>query len=314
MILSASSVLLIAKYSNPAVYGNYLFYFSVFSVLAILSGFGGENILIMYGSKYNRFKNKLLGNAIIVRTIFSVIIVLFSLLYFFIFIPNENNLYLILLLIGALLSAYSNPLFFSYYRILGYFFKPILFTYISSVFFIFFLFFFNQSLNFNRICFGFFIGSFFSFVIILIDLFVKQNLSFSYKIFKKYFKESFVFSLSQTFDFFSSRLDIFIIKILLDPYSVGIYGISQKIVSLFQIIPSSFHIVELPLFHSISGNLQELIKVFEKFRMKMVEIGIFIFGLLILVHKEVLVIFFEKKYIDSSKLPYNIIFCIYFSI
>jgi O-antigen/teichoic acid export membrane protein len=109
-----------------------------------------------------------------------------------------------------------------------------------------------------------------------------------------------IFMFSQVFDYIFLRVDILVIKFILGPFLLGIYAVGQRLVSFFQIIPSSFHIVELPLFHSLATNLPELQIRFLKLRSTLIQIGVFLFGLLVLNSKWLITLFFSSKYKEAE--------------
>jgi len=95
-------------------------------------------------------------------------------------------------------------------------------------------------------------------------------------------RDGMVFSVSQAFDFVFSRIDIFLLKFVAGPHLLGIYAAAQRIVSLLQLIPSSFHIVELPEFHRAASDPARLTAKFRQLRGLLFEIGLCMFGVLII--------------------------------
>ena len=148
----------------------------------------------------------------------------------------------------------------------------------------------------------FFLSNIISIIIFLIDTRNLVKLKISYRLFKNNCKSGFIFSVSQIFDFAFARLDIFLLQFMLGSYAVGIYAAGQRIVSVFQLIPSSFHVVELPEFHRVSNNPQMLLDKFRNLRTLLLEFSLLVFVPLIINASTIVRYLFGNSYSDATSI------------
>ena len=134
-------------------------------------------------------------------------------------------------------------------------------------------------------------------------------MKFSFKIFKRNYKNGFIFSISQVFDFAFARLDIFLLQFLLGSFSVGIYAAGQRVVSVFQLIPSSFHVVELPEFHRVSNDPDKLLSKFIHLRSLLLELSLLVFVPLIINANKIIALLFGNSYSEADSIVVILSFC-----
>lgn len=297
--LSALTIILIARYLGANEYGKYVYLLTSTSILPLLAGLGSEHVFIMEASKYKRLFPYLFGNAFFIRVFVTIFAILITYLILIIF--DVDDFWIILLLTsGSFLAVFSNPLFVSFYRVKGIHIKPWLICIITPVFYLIYLIVLSKiSINIYTISLGFFISNFITIIVFIIDVSSMISIKFNFKLLIKNFKSGMIFSISQVFDFAFARIDIFILQYLVGNYAVGIYAAGQRVVSIFQLIPSSFHVVELPEFHRISNNSIELLSKFRNLRIILIELSLIVFGLLIINSNEIIKILFGSKFYES---------------
>lgn len=294
--LAAGTVIYLAQLLDADDYGQYVYYLTAVSVLPLFAGLGGEHVFLMQGSRARRLVPVLFGNAVATRitlTIASMLVVGAAL--YLRQVPDRTSIALILA--GSLIAVFSNPLFLSLYRVQGIHVRPWLIVLCGPAFQIVYLVVLPSRLvTLQAVAIGFLLSHVLTLGIFLFDIgrLVKPRVSGAY--FRRYFKPGVVFSLSQGFDYAFSRIDLLLIEFVLGPYSVGIYAAGQRVVTLFQVLPSSFHIVELPEFHRAAADPVRLETKFRRLRRLMVELSLLCFGLLILNSRLVVDVLFKPEY------------------
>ena len=269
--LAAATAIYIARILGVHDYGTYIYLTTATSVIPLFVGLGAEHVFIMEASKAPRLIPIFFGNALLLRTLFSILYLLLTVLVL-LFITQKEFWVILLVTTGSLIAVFPNPLFLSFYRVKGIHIRPWLIAFSGPLTFLIFLFFQEkESASIEIVALGFCFSHFLTLILFLLDMRNRIKLKFSIIHIKKHFKQGIIFSISQVFDFAFARLDIFLIQFILGSYSVGIYAAGQKVVSLFQVIPSSFHVVELPEFHRISYNSILLTEKFRDLRKLLIE-------------------------------------------
>ncbi len=227
----------------------------------------------MFASRNPKDIGKLFGNASLIKLVMSVLVIIGCFLMFE-FIQNGDKDSIVLILIGSLICALSNPLIVSYYRVVDEHLVPWLIYMLAPIIFLAYLY-FSDSSDFFLIdaAWAYLVSQSITFIVFLIDLLRRVKLSFDFSLVVKHFKLGIMFSVSQSFDYASHKMDVIIIKLLLGANSLGVYSAGLKVVLLFNIIPSSFHIVELPEFHRLSRDKNKLLNRFIDLRLLLIEIG-----------------------------------------
>ena len=296
-LISVFSLVLISRGLEVSVFGNYIYITTLCSLISLFSGLGFEHSFLMGASRDNLKFERLFDNAILVRTCvnfcFLFISIIFNILTKFEYFEYS------IFLFSYTLSAFVNPLFIAHYRVNDIHIKPWILSFIGPLFFLLFLTFKCTFSNLLELAYGFLISNLFMFLVFCFDL--RKNLRI--RIHKRSLIEnnriSLVFMTSQVFDYIFLRIDILLVKFLLGTYFLGLYAAGQRLVSFFQIIPSSFHIVELPVFHRLSNNISELQKRFLQLRAILLYTSVFLFGLLNLNAPLLINMFFSSKYVDA---------------
>lgn len=301
-VISAVTVIYLARLLETQEYGKYVYYSTAASILPLFAGLGGEHVFLMEGSKESKLIPFFFGNAILIRTVLTIILIGIVILILFIFHISEFYA-IFFIVLGSLLSAFSNPLFLSFYRIIGIYIRPWIICFLAPLFLIIFIFSIPQKqMSFQTVSLGYFLSQCLPLCVFLYDIKTKVRLKISVRYIKKFLQTGVVFSISQMFDYAFARLDIFLIQLVSGSYAVGIYAAGQRVVSLLQLIPSSFHVVELPEFHRVSNNKLLLTEKFRKLRLILVELGLLFFGLLIVNSTQIISILFTPQYKDSFKI------------
>lgn len=299
-LLAAVTIIFIARLLGATEYGRYVYLITASSILPLFAGLGAEHVFIMQASKKHRLIPFLFGNAFFIRvliTITALIVVGIGLLFFEI----PDFVVVLLLTAGSLLAVFSNPLFLSLYRVKGSHIRPWLICFVTPLSYLLFLFFVGKErMNIYLVSLGFFLSNLVSIIIFLTDTRKMIKMKISFKMIRYNFKSGLIFSVSQIFDFAFARLDIFLLQFLVGSYAVGIYAAGQRVVSVFQLIPSSFHVVELPEFHRISLDPEKLLAKFRSLRSLLLEISLFVFVLLIINASVIIKILFGTAYSEAA--------------
>ena len=297
-LVSVFSLILISRGFSVEVFGNYIFIVTICSLLALFSGFGSEHVFLMKASRDISQIDVLFGRSLLIRAFVNVIFITIG--FFFNYLTEYKFWIHSVFMLGYSIASFVNPLFVAFYRVRGDHIKPWIFSLIGPIIFLLYLIWFCAYDTLIQIGYFFLLSNLIMFIIFFIDL--KQNFKFSFRSFnvRENGKIGFIFMLSQIFDYIFLRVDVLVVKFLLGPYLLGIYAVGQRLVSFLQIIPSSFHIVELPVFHSLSSNLSELQLHFLRLRSSLIQIGVVLFGLLVLNSKWLIVLFFSSKYKESE--------------
>lgn len=301
-ILAAITIIVIARLLGASEYGRYVYLITVSSILPLFAGLGAEHVFIMIASKHHRLIPFLFGNAFFVRLVITSLVLIFLSIGLLLFGISDFWV-VILITAGSLFAVFSNPLFLSLYRVKGLHIRPWIISFVSPIFFILYLFFLGEKfITIQLVSIGFFLSNIISIIIFLIDTRKLVKLKISYRLFKNNCKSGIIFSVSQIFDFAFARLDIFLLQFMLGSYAVGIYAAGQRIVSVFQLIPSSFHVVELPEFHRVSNNPQMLLDKFRNLRTLLLEFSLLVFVPLIINASTIVRYLFGNSYSDATSI------------
>lgn len=299
-ILAAITIIIIARLLGASEYGRYVYLISISSIMPLFAGLGSEHVFIMIASKHQRLIPFYFGNALFVRLVITSFVLIFLSIGLQLF--GVSDYWVVnLIAAGSLFAVFSNPLFLSLYRVKGIHIRPWIISFFSPLSFILFLIILGKKLiTIQLVAIGFFLSTLIPVIIYLIDINNLVKIKISYRLFKKNYRSGLIFSISQIFDFAFARLDIFLLQYLLGSYAVGIYAAGQRIVSVFQLIPSSFHVVELPEFHRVSNNSSLLLDKFRSLRTLLLEISLIVFVPLIINAKAIVYIFFGDLYSDAA--------------
>lgn len=295
--VASLTTILIARKLGAEDYGVYVYLLTATAIFPLFTGLGSEHVFLMEASKTEELIKPLFSTAFFLR----IIITLFLLLIIIGInynINNYNKWSIICISFGSLLAVFNNPLSLSYFRVLGKHIFPWVIIFIGSFFFLLYVLLAHD--NLISISIGFLIsqlGPLLFFIysfrkILVFDLKLMMN--------KEYIKKGLIFSFSQGFDYAFARLDIFIIQFFSGPFFLGLYAPAQRIMFLFQIIPSSFHVVELPEFHRLSNQRSLLEEKFRALRGTLTEISLLISGCIYLSADYIVVTLFGSEFSDSG--------------
>lgn len=297
--LAAITIIIIARLLGAKEYGRYIYLITSSSILPLLAGLGSEHVFIMEASKRKLLIPFLFGNAFFIRLVVTLISISIVCLILIIF-GSFDFWVVILMTSGSLIAVFANPLFVSLYRVKGLHVRPWVICFVTPISYLIYLFIISKfNLNIFLISLGFFVSNLFAVIFFILDTNRIIKMKISIKLIKRYFTSGLIFSVSQVFDFAFARLDIFLLQFFVGSYAVGIYAAGQRVVSIFQIIPSSFHVVELPEFHRISSDPILLLKKFRNLRLLLLELSLLVFGLLMINSNPVIKILFGEAYSDA---------------
>ncbi|SJZ74254.1 Membrane protein involved in the export of O-antigen and teichoic acid [Sediminibacterium ginsengisoli] len=297
-MLAAAITIYIARLLGAENYGKYIYMITATSLLPLFIGLGGEHVFIMEASRDMNLLPVFFSNAVFIRSVLTAVALVVAIITCFAFRVNDSWPFM-LVLAGSLLAVFPNPLFLSLYRVKGIHIRPWVLLFITPLFFIGYLFLYRNMIDLSVVSTGFFFSQFIVFVLFIIDTRRIVEFKVDFKFLKMNVRKGIIFSVSQAFDFAFARLDIFMLQFLLGPFSVGIYAAGQRVVSLLQLIPSSFHIVELPEFHRISHDKQRLEARFRSLRKLLMELAMLCFGLLIINASYIVTVLFSDLYTDT---------------
>jgi O-antigen/teichoic acid export membrane protein len=299
-VLVASTAIYITHLLGVQDYGKYVYLITITSLLPLFLGLGAEHVFIMKASNNLNYLPVLFGNALFIRAVLTAASLFISALLLIAF--SAEDFWIILLIItGSLLAVFANPLFLSFYRVKGLHTRPWLIGFISPITFLLYLILIRENTSkLELVSLGFCFSHAIALIIFLVDIrkFISPKINFS--LIKKHFKLGLVFSFSQGFDYAFSRIDIFLLQFALGPAAVGVYAAAQKLTTLVQVIPSSFHIVELPEFHRLSTNANLLTKKFRSLRLLLLELGILFFGVIVLNAEFIIKLLFSEEFNEAA--------------
>ena len=299
--LAALNVILIAIVLEPTAYGQYVYWLTIASIAPLFAGLGTEHVFIMEASRHRELATVYFGNAVFVRAIVST----------FLFIgigiganltSPENFQTIMLISGGSLLAMFPSPLFMAYYRVQSAYIRPLVMGLVGPLAFLAFLALrADRIVSIEHISVAFCLTNALVLLLYLMDMRRFVRLQVDWERLKTSLRDGMVFSVSQAFDFIFSRIDIFLLKFVAGPHLLGIYAAAQRIVSLLQLIPSSFHIVELAEFHRAASDPARLTVKFRQLRGLLFEIGLFVFGILIINADGIVHLLFGNHYQEAGR-------------
>jgi len=300
--LAAATVIYLARILQTDEYGRYVYYLTAASVVPLLTGLGGEHVFLMQASRDSKLIPVLFGSALFVRGVLTVLVSFIAAAILFLGGVSHADA-IILIVTGCLLTAFSNPLFLSFYRVKGIHIRPWIILFLNPLTFFSYLLVLPKSfVSVQAVSLGFVLSQVVPFCVFLVDVKGRVSLRISWECVRKFSGTGMMFSLSQAFDYLFSRVDIFLIQIVLGPFFVGVYAAGQRVVSLFQLIPSSFHVVELPEFHRAAENKPLLVEKFRSLRRLLLELAALFFGLMILNSAYIVGTLFKETYKGASSI------------
>jgi O-antigen/teichoic acid export membrane protein len=298
--LAALSVIYLARVLDPADYGWFVYYSTIAALLPQFAGAGGEHVLMMQGSRDARLVPALFGNTLVVRTLVTLVMVAITWIYVGVVHP-AHEIAILCIVFAALLTAYPNPLFLALYRIQGRHVRPWILGFVAPVSFLIYLLCIREgTATLERVAVGFLLSQLAVVALLIFDLFHLIRPKFDAELFRRFARPGGIFCASQSFDYLSARIDVLLVQFFAGPQAVGLYAAAQKIISLLQILPSSFHVVELPEFHRLAAQPAELSARFFRLRALMIELGLGFAGWLMLGAEDLIFLLFGKEYAGAE--------------
>lgn len=283
VVVTAVLFLKIANVLGPDNYGLYVFAMSVGMFAALIDGFGGEYLLVMFGSRDEKEIPELFGNALLLRLILMLPMLIIS--YLVAVVYQISNIFIgwyMTIVFATVIKGFVYPLFISYYRVINNVRIPWLSLFFCNLLFLVYVFMLKKDqMSLGYIVMGYLLSNFLLLTIFSIDL--SKRLGFAISLVKLLDKIKFnrIFLSTQIVDLLFSRVDIFVIQAILGTSALGIYSVGYKIPATLIAIPSAFHMVMLPLFHKSTHQPRELLKLFNQTRKFMIEISAFVLGFLV---------------------------------
>jgi len=278
--LAAVNVILTAIVLRPEVYGQYVYLVTVSSVAPLLAGLGMEHLLLMEASRERSLTWTYFSHALLIRMVMSLVILAAIVLlgwHFF----TDRFVPISLINAGLLLSAFPSALFLALYRIEGRHVRPWLMTFAGPIgFLIYITWVRGNMISLERVALAFFLSHVLVLTLFGLDMLRFARLEWEFARIPRDVGRSVVFAVSQAFDYAFARIDIILVKLVAGVHTVGIYAVGQRIVSLLLLLPSSFHMVELPEFHRASANPDQLTIRFLALRRLLLELGLLLLGVI----------------------------------
>lgn len=301
MLISLIVGALSARYLGPSNYGLINYGISIVTFFLSIAKLGLENIIIKEYIENKNENGKIIGTALIMRTISSIISIILIYMLVTILKPNEE-----LTIIITMLQSIS--LIFQSYEIIDYWFQSQLNSkYVSitksvayvivSIYKIFLLvtkksvIWFAMSTTIDYIV----------IFIILIYIYKKnsnQKLSFSKKTAKKLFKKSYHFIISSMFVTLYMQMDKIMIGHFLSERFVGLYAAATTICTLWSFIPDAIiNSMRTTIYESKKNNDEKYLNKLRLLYCIIFWLGIFFSTMITIFSKIILMILYGKEYL-----------------
>jgi O-antigen/teichoic acid export membrane protein len=301
-IVLALTFIYLANVMGPSNFGLFTFVFTVGAFPPIFTGLGSESVLLMFASRDSTKLNYLFGNAIAIRFIFSVLVLVVIFVISFIF-SIENNQLIIIAIAAALLNGFNSSLYSAVFRVLGMHLKSVLFTFFGSIIFgVIILISANKSITPLEVILGSIISYLCIFLVVTFIILRHVRPIFSYKNWQDQKQLGIKFSLSQLMDLLFQRVDILILQLLLGSASVGLYSASNRITSALILFPSALQFVFLQDFHRNAFDKNLLHKTFKRFLLFILESSGFIIGVIFWNSDLIINILYTNQYTNAGLL------------
>ena len=304
--VSGLTAFYLAVVLTPDAYGKFVFISTVSAVAPLFAGLGTEHVLIMEGSRDASLVPVYFGNALVVRLILSVLLSIAGGALLWQLGGDDVGVWF-LLGSGSFVAAFSNPLFLAVYRIQNHHVRPWVFCLAGSALFFVYVAVLGQRATLMNIAAGFLAAQIVTALLFVSDFRRRVRVEFAIDEMRSCLRKGLIFAASQGCDYLFARMDIFLVQLLCGPRSLGVYSVAQRIASMFQMIPSSLNIVELPEFHRAAAETAALGRRFRDLRRILLEIGMLVYGLIVLNAAFIVQRVFPADYDDAT--PVLIILC-----
>ena len=273
----------IANILGPANYGIFTFSMSVGMFAVLFDGFGGEYLVVMFGSRDEKNIPELFGNALILRLLLFLPILAVSYIVALCYqLSSHNTLAYMGIVSTSMMAGFASPFFVSYYRVVGKIRVPWLVMLSCKLLFLAYLTLLpREQAPIGHVVMGYFFSNFVLVLIFSVDLCRNLKIRLDLKYFLGNIKFNKYFFFSQIVDLLSVRVDVFAIQALSGASALGLYSLGYKIAGILVAIPSAIHMVMLPHFHKNANNHELLMKLFRQTRRVMIEVSAFVLGFLV---------------------------------
>ncbi|WP_407281983.1 flippase [Methanolobus sp. WCC1] len=248
-IISFFTVMYLVRYLGAEAYGKYAFAFAYISFFTIISDLGLHTILVRETSRKHEIKEKILGNAILISSILSIIAFLLAIVSTDIQnIPLDTKNIISIAGLSLLLGAIS-----PYGVIYEISFKmkySVLFSLVSRIFLL------AAVLTVIYMDIGIlwlvfvtvFADAIHSFLMFIFSKkIIKPSFKIDFNLWKRLLKESLPLALSSFFIIIFFRIDVIMLSMMKGDYDVGIYSSAFRLTEAVLFIPSTFMISMYPL-------------------------------------------------------------------
>lgn len=305
--VQGTTVIKLALVLGPESYGLFCFAAIIGTFGILLGGFGGDQVLIMFGSRDQELLSALLGNALLLRGLFSAVacLVCFSvgLAYG---LTTTPLLSFMLIVLAHLFLGFVQPLLASYYRVIGRVRIPWLGMLFTNSMFLVYIFISQPNLTSLLAVSLFYLGlNIALFFVLVINSANKIRPKISLALLKKNCNLSIMFWLTKIVDLLFARIDVFLIQAFLGVTAVGIYSLGYRFVAVLIAIPSAVHIVMQPELHRCAKDRERRMALFYRIRRLMLEIGCLVTGLTCICGGKLLELLSSNEY--KGSLPIVII-------
>lgn len=295
-VLTAVTVVLLARLLSSEVFGLYVYYSTLAALLPLLMGMGVEHVLVMHGSRSESTVPLLFGNALLVRMVAMAITVVGALLYIF-FSASTHAFAIALIFVGGALAVFPNPLFLSVYRVHGMHVRPWLLNLTSSGGFVLYLILLPWSMmSLTSVAVGYCLVQGVSAIVLYCDVSRHVPPIIERRRLRQHSRLGLSFASSQALDYAMARLDVFAVQLFVGPSALGLYAAAQRIIGVLQIIPTSIHLTSLPDFHRSAHDDSVLVARFRAIRGLLLDVSVLVGGGLILLAPEIIAVIFGDGY------------------
>lgn len=300
---AALTVVLLARFLSKEDYGRYVYFLTLASLVPLAAGLGVEHVLVMRGSRAGADVSALFGKALLVRS-GTVLVTAVGAILFWVGTTAPDALALAMIFVGATIAAFPNPLYLAVYRVHGAHLRPWLLGLIGPLAFIAYLaaigLWFRESMSLLVAAAGFLASQIATAVIIFPDVCALGRPKFQFTRLRDDTRLGLTFASSQAIDYASARLDVFALQYLLGPSALAVYAAAQRIIGALQVIPSSFHVTELPEFHRSADDREVLVRHFRSLRGGMLDASLFLAGGITVLAPEIVGLVYGEKYTDAA--------------
>lgn len=301
-IVLALTFIYLANVMGPSNFGLFTFAFTVGAFPPIFTGLGSESVLLMFASRDSTKLNYLFGNAIAIRFIFSILVLVVIFIFSVIF-SIENYSLIIIAIAAALLNGFNASLYTAVFRVLGMHLKSVLFTFFGTIIFgVIILLTANKSITPLAVILALTISYLCIFLMVTFSILRHLRPIFSYKNWQNQKMLGIKFSLSQLIDLLFQRVDILILQLLLGSAAVGLYSASNRITSALILFPSALQFVFLQEFHRNVFDKKLLQNSFKRLLLFILESSGFIIGVIFWNSDLIINILYSNQYTNAGLL------------